>query len=148
MSPVIPSRDWIDILNKYQLNFPEFTLLNYPLFIVDCEGMGLRGNEFDFMINSIPGMMSKNIVWMGILHNVLPILNILEDIQNFLDFLQNINNLLDPMIKSINTNDEKSCVESYYGNLIIILQSDKSDQDLEYLLMKNQGKHYFFSNIF
>ena len=62
MSPVIPSRDWINIWQNYQSNShksrPEY-LSNYPLFIVDSEGMGIRGNEFDFMINSIPGIMSK-----------------------------------------------------------------------------------------
>ena len=148
MSPVIPSRDWIDIWNNVPESMntilfrPEY-LSNYPLFIVDCEGMGLRGNEFDFLINSVPGIMSKNIVWMGILDDVLPILDILEDIQKFLDYLQNINNLLDPMIKPINTNDKKRCMESYYGHLIIILRSEKSDNDLQDLLMKNQGNYFF-----
>ena len=116
MSPVMPSRDWINIWQNYQSNSyksrPEY-LSNYPLFIVDCDGMGIRGNEFDFMINSSPGMMSKNIIWMGILDNYLSILDVLLDIQKFLDFLQNINNLLDPMSKPLNTNDKKSsCVES------------------------------------
>ena len=143
MSPVIPSRDWINIWQNYQSNLhksrPE-NLSNYPFFIVDSEGMGIRGNEFDFMINSSPGMMSKNIIWMGILGNDLPILKILEDIQIFLDFLQNINNLLDPMIGPINTNDKNSCAESYFGHLIIVLRTDKSKQDLQYLLMEKQGK--------
>ena len=147
MSPVMPSRDWINIWQNYQSNLhksrPEY-LSNYPLFIVDSEGMGIRGNEFDFMINSSPGMMSKNIIWMGILDNYLSILDVLLDIQKFLDFLQNINNLLDPMSKPLNTNDRKSsCVESYFGHLIIILRTDESDQDLQILLMENQGEHNF-----
>ena len=147
MSPVIPSRDWIDIWQNYQSNShksrPKY-LSNYPLFIVDCDGMGIRGNEFDFMINSIPGIMSKNIIWMGILDYDLSILDILRDIQKFLDYLRNINNLLDPMSKPLNTNDRKSsCVESYFGHLIIILRTDESDQDLQILLMENQGEHNF-----
>ena len=147
MSPVIPSRDWINIWQNYQSNLhksrPEY-LSNYPLFIVDSEGMGIRGNEFDFMINSSPGLISKNIIWMGILDNYLSILDVLLDIQKILDFLQNINNLLDPMSKPLNTDDRKSsCVESSFGHLIIILRTDESDQDLQILLMENQGKHNF-----
>ena len=147
MSPVIPSRDWINIWQNYQSNShksrPEY-LSNYPLFIVDCDGMGIRGNEFDFMINSIPGIMSKNIIWMGIFDYDLSILDILRNIQKFLEYLKNINNLLDPMSKPLNTNDRKSsCVESYFGHLIIILRTDESDQDLQILLMENQGKHNF-----
>ena len=119
ISTVIPSKDWINILNNHQLNLSESSA-NYPLFIIDCDGMGLRGKDFDFMVNSIPGIMSKNVVWMGILDNVLPIyrispiLDILEDIQHFLDFLNNINSLVDPMIKPMNTND-KSVSDAFTG---------------------------------
>ena len=65
--------------------------------------------------------------------------------KKFLDYLRNINNLLYPvpMSKPLNTNEKSSCVESYFGHLIIILRTDESDQDLQSLLMENQGKHNF-----
>ncbi len=59
MSTVIPSQEWAAIMQErlnLQVTQPTFDL---PMFLVDSEGMGLRGDSFDFMTTSPPAIIAK-----------------------------------------------------------------------------------------
>ena len=59
MSTVIPTQDWVDVLSP-NLGFtfpPQDTTL--PLFLIDSEGMGVRGGTFDFITTSPPAVIAK-----------------------------------------------------------------------------------------
>ncbi len=59
MSTVIPSQEWAAIMQErlnLQVTQPSFDL---PMFLVDSEGMGLRGDSFDFMTTSPPAIIAK-----------------------------------------------------------------------------------------
>ena len=59
LSPVIPAQDWAGVLSEKILRPIESPEYNHPLFFIDSEGMGVRGNEFDFMVTSPPAILSK-----------------------------------------------------------------------------------------
>ena len=59
MSPVIPALEWANILGQ-ALSLPVTDPNeNYPIFLIDSEGMGIRGDAFDFMTTSPPAIIAK-----------------------------------------------------------------------------------------
>lgn len=72
MSPIIPSQQWANIISeKLGLHVAE-PKENYPMFLVDSEGMGIRGEAFDFITTSPPAVIAKVLMqctseaWVGI----------------------------------------------------------------------------------
>jgi hypothetical protein len=56
---VIPTTEWTTVLTE-KLDLPVHSpASNLPLFFVDSEGMGLRGDAFDFMTTSPPAIIAK-----------------------------------------------------------------------------------------
>ena len=59
VSPVIPALEWANILGQ-ALSLPVTEPNdNYPMFLIDSEGMGIRGDAFDFMTTSPPAIIAK-----------------------------------------------------------------------------------------
>ena len=59
LSPIIPSQQWANIIQeKLGLHVAE-PKENYPMFLVDSEGMGIRGEAFDFITTSPPAVIAK-----------------------------------------------------------------------------------------
>ena len=59
VSPVIPALNWSSIIEdalNLTISDPDKT---YPLFLIDSEGMGVRGDSFDFMPTSPPAIIAK-----------------------------------------------------------------------------------------
>ena len=65
ISTIIPTRDYSATLSDklgQPILMPNVSL---PLFLIDSEGMGVRGDEFDFMTTSPPAIIAKDIIWIG-----------------------------------------------------------------------------------
>ena len=65
ISTIIPTKDYSATLSDklgQPIPMPNVSL---PLFLIDSEGMGVRGDEFDFMTTSPPAIIAKNIIWIG-----------------------------------------------------------------------------------
>ena len=88
ISTVIPSSDWAATIKDkigITVNAPAE---NLPLFLIDSEGMGVRGATFDFITTSPPAVIAKVIIWIGVEN--LQTAKILEEIQKYLHGLDNI----------------------------------------------------------
>ena len=59
MSPIIPALDWSHILKLALNETISEPNSNLPLFLIDSEGMGVRGGAFDFMTTSPPAIVAK-----------------------------------------------------------------------------------------
>ncbi len=59
-SAPIPSKDWAEVMDCHlDTEIPD-QVRNYPLFMVDSEGMDVRENDdYDFMITSPPAIIAK-----------------------------------------------------------------------------------------
>lgn len=113
MSAVIPSIEWATILESklggLTVNLPS---ANFPMFLVDSEGMGVRGDSFDFMTTSPPAIIAKLVIWIGA-ENVQTV-KILNEIDSYLNGLDNI-----VMNQTIKAGD--ICPEPFYGHFVIII---------------------------
>ena len=100
---------------------------NLPLFLIDSEGMGIKGEAFDFITTSPPAIIAKSILWIGA-ENVQTA-KILEDIQDYLNGLDNI------VLES-----EKSvyCTEKIYGHLIVVINKMMGNTSDAELILKGQ----------
>ena len=60
MSTIIPTTDYANILGDH-LGIALNTSTNetLPLFLIDSEGMGVRGDDFDFITTSPPAVIAK-----------------------------------------------------------------------------------------
>ena len=106
---------------------------NWPLFFVDSEGMGIRGDAFDFITTSPPAIIAKDIIWIGA-ENVQTV-KILEEIENYLNGLDNIV-MADE--KASKWTKEQFCESPKYGRLTIIINKmmgGASDNELQQELM-------------
>merc|ERR1712020_472249 len=65
LSPVIPSQEWSKIITEHLGLSVADPQNNFPLFLVDSEGMGIRGDAFDFITTSPPAIIAKSIIWIG-----------------------------------------------------------------------------------
>ena len=59
VSTVFPSLDWSKILSSKLGKSISEPSSNFPLFLIDSEGMGVRGDAFDFMTTSPPAIIAK-----------------------------------------------------------------------------------------
>ena len=65
ISTIIPTKDYSTILSERLRKSIVMPNVSLPLFLIDSEGMGVRGDEFDFMTTSPPAIIAKDIVWIG-----------------------------------------------------------------------------------
>ena len=121
MSPAIPSMTWVkDLSQKLEYNLPA-TDKNYPLLLIDSEGMGVRDEIFDFMTTSPPAVLAKVIVWVS--EGKVETNNLLKDIGSYMNGLDNI--ILSPDQKRGKT----FCEEPYYGYFFITINKLMDDTD-------------------
>ena len=59
VSSAFPSKDWSKILSSELGKAITEPTANFPLFLIDSEGMGVRGDAFDFMTTSPPAIIAK-----------------------------------------------------------------------------------------
>ncbi len=60
ISPVFPLQDWVQTLSgKLSLQFEGVPAENLPVFVVDSEGMGVRGDIYDFITTAPPAIIAK-----------------------------------------------------------------------------------------
>ena len=59
VSTAFPSKDWSKILSSELGKAITEPTANFPLFLIDSEGMGVRGDAFDFMTTSPPAIIAK-----------------------------------------------------------------------------------------
>ena len=67
---MIPTLEWSQILSdelSLSITPPK---MNWPLFFVDSEGMGIRGDAFDFITTSPPAIIAKVILIFNLLHQL------------------------------------------------------------------------------
>ena len=123
MSPVLPSESWIsDLSINLDMSINSING-NYPLILIDSEGMGVRDELFDFMTTSPPAIVSKVIVWVS--EGKVETNYLLLDIQSYMNGLDNI--ILDE------NRQDKFCSYPYYGHFVIAinkLMDDTDDYDL------------------
>merc|ERR1712142_1215764 len=128
VSGVIPTFDYSSIVSqklKRQISKPN---QNLPFFLIDSEGMNVRGNSFDFMTTSPPAVVGKVIIWVGA-ENVQTA-KILESVENYLDGLDQI--ILDGHDSGTN------CQTPQFGHFVIVINKmmgAKTDQQLYQELM-------------
>ena len=59
LSPLIPAQEWAKVISE-RIGLKVLTPKeNYPMFLIDSEGMGIRGEAFDFITTSPPAVISK-----------------------------------------------------------------------------------------
>jgi len=89
ISTVIPTKDYASVITKALGKPTSFTpKKTLPMFLVDSEGMNLRGDAFDFATTSPPAVVAKMIIWVG--EGTLQTAGILQDIGKYLDGLDQI----------------------------------------------------------
>ena len=65
ISTIIPSADYAQVIQSklgVDVTQPNSSL---PMFLIDSEGMGVRGDDFDFITTSPPAIIAKVIMWVG-----------------------------------------------------------------------------------
>jgi len=111
MSTVIPALDWADTLSNkigITINAPA---QNLPMFLIDSEGMGVRGAKFDFITTSPPAIIAKMVIWIGTEN--LQTAKILLDIDEYLTGLDNI--VMEENKKEV------FCSSPSYGHFIVVI---------------------------
>lgn len=136
LSPTIPSQSWAATMTEklgLQVADPKE---NYPMFLVDSEGMGIRGEAFDFITTSPPAVIAKTVIWIGT-ENVQTV-KILNDVQKYLNGLDNI-------VLGQNNETRKAntvfCTEKVYGQFIVVINKmmgGATDVQLQRELMENE----------
>ena len=104
------------------------------MFLIDSEGMGVRGENFDFMTTTPPAIISKTILW--VYAGTLDSAKILKEINYYLNGLDNI-----VLQEDSRLDETQHCVSSLYGNFIIVMNKmvgNTSDEEmLRNLMMFN-----------
>merc|ERR1719295_1840802 len=123
ISTVIPTKDYAAVISK-KIGKPTFTpKTTLPMFLVDSEGMNLRGDAFDFATTSPPAVVAKMIIWVG--EGTLQTAGILHDIGKYLDGL-------DQIIMGGKTSGT-TCKDPKFGHFAIVLNKmlgSASDESL------------------
>lgn len=140
LSPIIPSQTWAQIMTQklgLQVSDPKE---NYPMFLVDSEGMGIRGEAFDFITTSPPAVIAKTVIWIGT-ENVQTV-KILNDVQKYLNGLDNI-----VLGQNTTRGQQVFCTEKVYGQFIVVINKmmgGATDVQLQRELMENEPGSIFF----
>jgi len=135
ISTIIPTTEYAEILGTnlgITLNQTNEVL---PLFLIDSEGMGVRGDAFDFITTSPPAVIAKVIVWIGVEN--LQTVEILEDINEYLNGLDNI--IMDDGART--SSGYQFCDSPNYGHFIVVINKmmgDASDEQLQLELMTDE----------
>jgi len=112
LSTVIPAIDWSETLSSnigIAISAPGE---NLPMFLIDSEGMGVRGSTFDFITTSPPAVIAKVIIWIGTEN--LQTAKILLDIDKYLKGLDNI-------VMEEESRKEVFCSSPSYGHFIVVI---------------------------
>ena len=131
LSPVIPSLEYSKIISdklKEDIYQPNTSL---PFFLIDSEGMNVRGDAFDFVTTSPPAVVAKVIIWVGA--EKLETAQILEDIKQYLNGLDQI--VFD------GGDSGTTCKEPKYGQFVIVINKmmgDETDEQLYSELMTDE----------
>lgn len=111
ISTVLPAHDWSDTISEkigISVNSPS---QNLPMFLIDSEGMGVRGAKFDFITTSPPAIIAKMVIWIGTEN--LQTAKILLDIDSYLKGLDNI--VMSDDLK------EAYCSSPSYGHFVVVI---------------------------
>ena len=114
ISTVMPAFDWALILSEKIHNDVTPPCTNLPMFLIDSEGMGVRGDTFDFMTTSPPAIVSKVILW--VYAGTFDTSEILYKIDDYLNGLQNI-----VLEDEIQVSGQAHCENPHYGYFIVII---------------------------
>jgi len=135
ISGVIPSVDYTNIMSqklKQQISMPN---QNLPIFLIDSEGMNVRGESFDFMTTSPTAVIGKVIVWIHA--GSVQTDQILENLNRYMDGLDQI--IFDDQNKQ---NTKTHCQTPRFGHIVIVINKmmgDKSDEQLFMEIMTEEG---------
>jgi hypothetical protein len=88
MSTVIPTQEYAELMSKNLQRTVVVPAETLPLFLIDSEGMGVRGDKFDFVTTSPPAVVAKIIVYIG--DGTLDTNDLLFEIDDYLKGLDNI----------------------------------------------------------
>lgn len=129
MSTIIPTQEYSVVLGEKierTLTYPSQTL---PLFLIDSEGMGIKGEEFDFVVTSPPAIVAKAVMFVSSENLQTDV--ILHDIENYLKGLDHV--ILEEGQKP------GECDTPRYGYFIIVINKlmdgSVTDEEILYELM-------------
>ena len=158
ISTIIPTKEYSATLSdklEQPITMPNVCL---PLFLIDSEGMGVRGDEFDFMTTSPPAIIAKDIIWIGSENletakvtwfcakkQTIPFIyffqiKVLYEIQDYLNGLDNI-----AFNKMMSKDEDTFCEQALYGNFIVVINKmmgDASDERLQLELLTPEPDCY------
>ena len=84
-STIIPAQEWITTLSD-NIEIPvDSCKSNLPLFLLDSEGMGVRGEMFDSLTSGPPAILAKHIIYIG--EHTVVTQEILNSVSKYLDAL-------------------------------------------------------------
>ena len=87
-STILPAQDWINTLSSSIGIEIDSCGSNLPLFLLDSEGMGVRGDKFDSLTSGPPAILAKQIIYVG--EHTLVTQEILNSVGKYLDSLSGI----------------------------------------------------------
>jgi len=131
ISAVIPSLDYSTVISQKLNEKISKPTKSLPFFLIDSEGMNVRGKSFDFITTSPPAVVGKVIIWIGA-ENVQTA-KILDNVGNYLDGLDQI---------ILNVNDRgTTCKTPQFGHFAIVINKmmgNKTDQQLYQEIMTEE----------
>ena len=130
LSTIIPAKVYSEILEEKLHRDLTNPSSDFPLFLIDSEGMGVRGDKFDFVATTPPAVISKQVVWVG--EGKLETADVLEDINDYLNGLDNI------IMDSASQRTDTICEQPRYGHFFVVinkLMDDTPDEELYHELM-------------
>ena len=116
--------------------YPNPETPNWPLFLIDSEGVGVRGSTFDFITTSPPAIIAKIIIYIGVEN--LQTAKILEEINKYLLGLDNI------VMDDGGSTKETYCSTPAYGHFVVVINKmmgTASDQQLQSELMNPEPNY-------
>ena len=122
----MPAFDWALTLSEKINKDVTPPCTNLPMFLIDSEGMGVRGDTFDFMTTSPPAIISKVILW--VYAGTFDTAEILYKIDDYLNGLQNI-----VLEDEIHVREQKHCASPHYGYFIVVINKmvgNTPDEDM------------------
>jgi len=130
MSAVIPSTDYANVIFQKLKQPFEKPPKALPFFLIDSEGMSVRGKSFDFATTSPPSVISKVVIWVGA-ENVQTA-RILDSLANYLEGLDQV---------ILNDNAGALCQVPQFGHFIIVINKmmgTKTDSQLYQEIMTDE----------